>query len=68
SAVGSCVILRPEVCLDSELLVLFRYSVTGSLGKGNAPLIAIRGTVIRVETTGLGMHSVAVKIHRSRFL
>lgn len=68
SAVGLCLILRPQIHLRSDLFVLFRCSVTGCLGKSKAPLIAIRGRAIRSSMTAQGMQSVAVKIRHSRFL
>ena len=68
SSIGLCLILKPQVHLQDELFVLFRCSVTGALGKVNAPVIAIRGNVIRTSTTAQGMQSVAVKILHSRFL
>jgi hypothetical protein len=68
SAIDLCLILKPQIHLKDELFVLFRCSVTGLLGRGNAPLIAIRGSAVRSGTTAQGMQSVAVKIRRSRFL
>ena len=68
SATGLCLILKPHFHVGDDLFVLFRYSVTGRLGKGQAPLIAIRGNAIRSSTTSQGMQSVAVKIRHSRFL
>ena len=68
SSIGLCLILKPQIHLQDEVFVLFRCSVTGSLGKVKAPLIAIRGNVIRSGTTAQGMQSVAVKIRHSRFL
>src|SRR5512138_1096957 len=68
SAIGLCLILRPRFHVGDELFVLFRYSVTGPLGKGQAPLIAIRGRAIRSNTTPQGMQSVAMRISHSRFL
>ncbi len=68
SSIGLCLILKPQIHLQGELFVLFRCSVTGSLGKVKAPIIAIRGNAIRSSTTAQGMQSVAVKIRHSRFL
>ena len=68
SAIGLCLILKPEIQLNDNLFVFFRYSVTGSLGKGQAPLIALNGNAIRSSLTEQGMHSVAVRIQRRRFL
>jgi hypothetical protein len=68
SAIGLCLILKPQIHLQHELFVLFRCSVTGSLGKNKAPIIAIRGNAIRSSTTAQGMQSMAVKIRHSRFL
>ena len=68
SSIGLCLILKPQIHLQDELFVLFRCSVTGSLGKVKVPIIAIRGNAIRSSMTALGMQSVAVKIRRSRFL
>ncbi len=68
SAIGLCLILKPQIYLQDNLFVLFRCSVTGPLGKSKAPLIAIQGNAIRSSMTPQGMHSVAVKILHSRFL
>lgn len=68
SATGLCLILKPQFRLQSELFVVFRCSVTGSLGKVKAPVIAIRGNAIRSGVTAHGMQSMAVKIRQSRFL
>lgn len=68
SSIGLCLIIKPQIHLQDELFVLFRCSVTGSLGKSKAPVIAIQGNVIRYSMTPQGMQSVAVKIRQSRFV
>ncbi len=68
SATGLCLLLRPEIQQSGDLFVLFRYSATGPLGDGKAPLIAVRGSVVRSSYPVQGMHSVAIKIRRNRFL
>lgn len=68
SASGFCLVLKPQVWGEAEVFVLFRYSITGPLGKSRAPLIALRGTPVRFGQTETGMQTVAFKIRRSRFL
>lgn len=68
SSSGFCLVLKPQARLDKDVFVLFRYSVTGPLGKSRAPLVALRGKPIRFGQTEAGMQTVAVKIGYSRFL
>jgi len=68
SATGLCLLLKPEIQPSNDLFVLFRCSSTGPLGNGKAPLIAVDGNVIRSSYPIQGMHSVALRIRRSRFL
>lgn len=68
SAKGLCLLLRPDIQQSNSLFVLFRYSVTGPLGDAKAPLIAVDGNVVRSSYPVQGMHSVAIKIRRNRFL
>jgi hypothetical protein len=68
SATGLCLVLKSEVQPGKDLFVLFRCSKTGPLGKGKAPLIAVDGNIVRSNQPMQGMHTIAVKINRNRFL
>jgi hypothetical protein len=68
SASGLCLVLKSEVQPGNDLFVLFRCSSTGPLGKDKAPLIAVDGNIIRSSRPLPGMHTVALKIRRNRFL
>jgi hypothetical protein len=68
SATGLCLVLKSEIQPGKDLFVLFRCSSTGPLGKDKAPLIAVDGNIVRTDRPVPGLHTVAVKIHRNRFL
>ncbi len=68
NATGFSLILKPQFWSKADLFVLFRYSVTGPLGKSQAPLIALRGAPRRFDLTEAGLQTIEVEIRRSRFL
>ena len=68
SATGLCLVLKSEIQPGKDLFVLFRCSSTGPLGKSKAPLIAVEGNIVWINRPMPGLHTVALKIHRNRFL
>jgi hypothetical protein len=68
SASGLCLVLQSEIQPGRDMFVLFRCSPTGPLGKDKAPLIAVNGDIVRSDQRTPGMHAVALKIRRNRFL
>ena len=68
SASGLCLVFKSEIQPGNDMFVLFRCSSTGPLGKDKAPLIAVEGNIVRTNRPFEGLHSVALRIHRNRFL
>ncbi len=68
SASGLCLEVNSEFQPGKDMFVLFRWSRTGPLGKDRAPLVAVQGEILRSEQSEPGMQTVALKIHRNRFL
>ena len=68
SASGMHMLLKADLPLRSGLAVLFRFSKTSPLGKGAGALVAIEGSVVRIQKQMDGYFSVAVKIQNHRFL
>ena len=68
SANGLCLVLQSDIQPDRDMFVLFRCSSTGPLGKDRAPLIAVKGAIVRSETPMSEKYTVGLKILRNRFL
>lgn len=68
SPVGFGLILKPQFWSKADLFVFFRCSVTGPLGKSQAPLIALRGIPTHFDLTAAGLQTIEVKTRQSRFL
>ena len=68
SASGLHLLLRSEFPLQAGLAIVFRFSKTSPLGKGTGPLVAVEGSVVRIQKQMDGFYSVAIKIQNPRFL
>jgi hypothetical protein len=68
SATGICLKLQADFQPGKDLFVVFSCSSTGPLGQSKAPLIAVNGELVRSDQPTPGLHAVALKIRRNRFL